>query len=170
MAFWMASLACHLRYALIILCVILIVILFSKWTGGAASASANANAPVAVVVKTTSSSCAAAAAAVDVPPATATTIHALVRQARALFEKTSEQLHAAAHHDSALLLQLGMQASYALCYVECAQQMLLATTGDDGAVLDPLVHSLEGLRDEILTLAGASSSSSSSRGAGVEFF
>jgi len=160
MALWMASLACHLRYALIILCVFLIVILFSKWTGGTEAAAT-----------------AAAATPLSVPsPATATTIHALVRQARTLFEKTSEQLHAAAaappHDDGARLLQLGMQTSYALCYVECAQQMLLATTGDDGAVLNPLVHSLEGLRDEILTLAGAPSPPPplSSRGAAVEFF
>ena len=160
MAFWMASLACHLRYALIILCVILVVILFSKWTGGGPAAAA---APVvaALVVKT------AATPDDDAPAAaTAATIHGLVRQARALFEKTSEQLHARLGNSALpsveLLLQLGMQASYALCYVECAQRMLLVTTGDDGSVLNPLVQSLEGLRDEILTIAGATSSSSSS--------
>jgi hypothetical protein len=160
MAFWIASLACHLRYALIILCVILIVILFSKWTGGGPVAAPPVT--TALLVKT--------APADDVPPvATVATIHALVRQARVLLEKTSEQLQAATarREDGVLpsvgqLLQLGMQASYALCYVESAQQMLLATTGDDGAVLNPLVHSLEGLRDEIITIAGASSSSSSS--------
>ena len=163
MAFWMASLACHLRYALSILCVILVVILFSKWTGGGPAPAATAAAPVvaALVVKT------AATPDDDAPAAaTAATIHGLVRQARALFEKTSKQLHArlgdGALPSVELLLQLGMQASYALCYVECAQQMLLATTGDDGAVLNPLVHSLEGLRDEILTIAGATSSLSSS--------
>jgi len=162
MAFWLASLACHLRYALIILCVCLVIILFSKWTGAAASApspsvvavTTAASAPSPSVVAVTTATAAAA-----MPPDHGRAVRALVEQARALHDTTTSQLHALNTGGGPVpapgsLVQLGMQVSYALCYVECAQ-MLMSTAGEDGgAVLRPLVHSLESLRDHIMEEAG----------------
>lgn len=152
MAFWLASLACHLRYALIILCVCLVIILFSKWTGAAASAPS----PSVVAVTT---------ATAAMPPDHGRAVRALVEQARALHDTTTSQLHALNTGGGPVpapgsLVQLGMQVSYALCYVECAQ-MLMSTAGEDGgAVLRPLVHSLESLRDHIMEEAGGGGNAS----------
>lgn len=144
MAFWLASLACHLRYALIILCVCLVIILFSKWTGSSTTTS------VPVVAVSTASA---------PPPDHGRAVRMFVEQARALHDTTTSQLHALNTGGGPVpapgsLVQLGMQVSYALCYVECAQMLMAATGEDGGAVLRPLVHSLESLRDHIMEEAG----------------
>ncbi len=99
-----SSLACHLRYALIILCILVVIILFSKWTG-----YNNNNTKTIQIVS---------------PNNNDTTITTLIYHAQELCRSVMEQLKSGGG-DKAYLTQ---QLTYALAYIDSAQ--MLASDAD----------------------------------------
>ena len=102
--FMFSSLACHLRYALIILCILVVIILFSKWTG-----YNNNNTKTIQIVS---------------PSNNDTTITTLIYHAQELCRSVMEQLKSGGG-DKAYLTQ---QLTYALAYIDSAQ--MLASDAD----------------------------------------
>lgn len=102
--FMFSSLACHLRYALIILCILVVIILFSKWTG-----YNNNNTKTIQIVS---------------PNNNDTTITTLIYHAQELCRSVMEQLKSGGG-DKAYLTQ---QLTYALAYIDSAQ--MLASDAD----------------------------------------
>jgi hypothetical protein len=102
--FMFSSLACHLRYALIILCILVVIILFSKWTG-----YNNNNTKTIQIVS---------------PRNNDTTITTLIYHAQELCRSVMEQLKSGGG-DKAYLTQ---QLTYALAYIDSAQ--MLASDAD----------------------------------------
>jgi hypothetical protein len=102
--FLFSSLACHLRYALIILCILVVIILFSKWTGY------NNNTAKTIQIMS--------------PANNDTTVTTLIYHAQELCRSVMEQLKSGAA-DKAYLTQ---QLTYALAYIDSAQ--MLASDAD----------------------------------------
>lgn len=102
-----SQLACHLRYALIIVCVLVIVILFSKWTGS----SSNENVTILRERSTT-----LAANRADITKN-------LVFNAKQIYENASHQLLASPTPTEEQRTFLVMQLAYALAYVDSAQMI-----------------------------------------------
>ena len=103
--FLFSSLACHLRYALIILCILVVIILFSKWTG-------YNNHTTTKTIQIVS------------PNNNDKTITTLIYHAQELCRSVMEQLKSGGG-DKAYLTQ---QLTYALAYIDSAQ--MLASDAD----------------------------------------
>lgn len=99
-----SQLACHLRYALIIVCVLVIVILFSKWTG-----SSSEKIPF-VQVRTAGS-----VVSGD------TVVKNLVVSAKQMYDNVQHQLEEMPVPSDEQRTLLMVQLAYALAYVDSAQ-------------------------------------------------
>jgi hypothetical protein len=114
--FFLSALTCHLRYAAIILCLIVVMILFSKWTGSVLPVAA---APVYVRSKK------------DARGREVALVKDLVARARSL----TEACYATGHVEKSEKIEQLMQLAYGLSYLDTAQ--MLAT---DSHELQAAIH------------------------------
>ena len=103
--FFLSALTCHLRYAAIILCFIVVMILFSKWTGSVSAVAAAA--PVYVRSKK------------DARGREVALVKDLVTRARSL----TEACYAAGHVEKSEKIEQLMQLAYGLSYLDTAQML-----------------------------------------------